>query len=187
MIKNLILPALLSSAFIFSCGENQKTQTSGNVSIDTSEKVRTPSQTQIKTNPPSETSQLSEENKKSETSSQNHDLNSTKETEGIRIKFPAGSTQVTLNGSISGFGHNITYIFEASKGQTLNASVKPAQKNGNIRIAQIFLPSGKADGPFGEQMKYSLAENGDYKLVLSENQMAGDPWKGEFFLTIEIK
>lgn len=105
----------------------------------------------------------------------------------IRVKFPVGSTQVTLNGSIKGFGQNIPYVFEVSKGQKLNATVKPKTGEGNIRIAQIIDPSGKADGPFGDQMTYNLNESGDWKLVLSENMMSGEPWAGEYLLTIEIK
>ncbi|MBK8549578.1 MAG: hypothetical protein IPL53_00410 [Ignavibacteria bacterium] len=78
-------------------------------------------------------------------------------------------------------------MFEVSKGQKLTASVKPNPATGNIRIAQIINPAGQADGPFGNQMTYALNESGDWKLVLSENMMSGDPWKGEYFLTIEIK
>ena len=106
---------------------------------------------------------------------------------GIRVNFPVGATQVTLNGTISGFSEQKTYVFEVSKGQKLTASVKPGTSNGNIRIAQIISPSGKADGPFGDKMTYSLNESGDWKLILSENMMSGDPWKGEYFLTLEIK
>lgn len=33
----------------------------------------------------------------------------------IRVKFPVGATQVTLNGKINGFGEHITYVVEAKK------------------------------------------------------------------------
>lgn len=105
----------------------------------------------------------------------------------IRVKFPAGATQVTLNGKINGMGEHITYVFEVKKGQQLNASVSSKDKNANIRIAQILTPSDEGDGPFGQSVKYNFDKSGDWKLVLSENQMAGDPWKGEYNLTISIK
>ncbi|CAF3700105.1 unnamed protein product [Rotaria sp. Silwood1] len=102
----------------------------------------------------------------------------------IRVKFPAGATQVTLNGKINGFGEHVTYVFEAKKGQKLLANVMSVEMNANIRISQIISPSGNGDGPFGTKTTYDLGENGDWKIVLSENQMAGDPWKGEFQLLI---
>lgn len=105
----------------------------------------------------------------------------------IRVKFPAGATQVTLNGKINGFGEHITYVVEAKKGQKLFTNVMSVDMNANIRISQIISPSGEGDGPFGPKTQYDLTENGDWKIVLSENQMAGDPWKGEFQLLISIK
>lgn len=105
----------------------------------------------------------------------------------IIVKFPAGATQVTLNGKINGFGEQITYVFEASKGQKLFANVMSVEMDANIRISQIISPSGNADGPFGEKTNYNLDESGNWKIVLSENQMAGDPWKGEYQLLISIK
>jgi len=104
----------------------------------------------------------------------------------IRIQFPAGSTEVTLNGKIDGFGQKITYVFEAGPFQRLYAAIAPTDINGNIRINQIFRPSGKIDGPFGLKAKYPLEEEGSYKLVIGEDEMAGKPWKGEYKLTIQI-
>jgi uncharacterized lipoprotein NlpE involved in copper resistance len=105
----------------------------------------------------------------------------------IIVKFPAGATQVTLNGKINGFGEQITYVFEAKKGQKLFANVMSVEMDANIRISQIISPSGTGDGPFGEKTNYNLNESGNWKIVLSENQMAGDPWKGEYQLLISIK
>lgn len=171
-MKNFITVLfLIFSIYFYSCGQkNDKTQGSGSTTKDTTMKIQTQQ-------PPSgETPKTNVEK-----------LEQSKTSEGIRVKFPVGSTQVTLNGNIDGFGQQITYVFEASKGQKLNASVRPKKSQGNIRISQIYIPSGQADGPFGEKMAYDLTENGDYRLILSENQMAGDPWKGEYLLTIEIK
>jgi hypothetical protein len=106
---------------------------------------------------------------------------------GIIVKFPAGSTQVTLNGKINGFGEHITYVVDAQKGQKLFANVMATAMDANIRISQIISPSGNADGPFGPKTNYDLNESGNWKIVLSENQMAGDAWKGEYQLLISIK
>lgn len=105
----------------------------------------------------------------------------------IRVKFPAGATQITLNGKINGFGEHITYVVEAKKGQKMFVNVMSVEMNSNIRISQIISPKGEGDGPFGEKTTYDLAETGDWKIVLGENQMAGDPWKGEYQLLISIK
>ncbi|MBS1495235.1 MAG: hypothetical protein JST55_17145 [Bacteroidetes bacterium] len=105
----------------------------------------------------------------------------------IRVKFPAGATQVTLNGKINGFGEHITYVVEAKKGQKMFVNVMSVEMNSNIKISQIISPSNEGDGPFGEKTTYDLTENGDWKIVLGENQMAGDPWKGEYQLLISIK
>jgi len=69
---------------------------------------------------------------------------------------------------------------------TLSASVKPDEREGNVRIAQIFMPDGTADGPFGPTMEYRLTQPGNYKIVVSENQMAGDPYNGNFTLTVVV-
>lgn len=121
------------------------------------------------------------------------DKNSVKEksenkfnTKSISVKFPAGSTRMTMDGNITGFGDLISYEFEALKGQTLNASVKPKNGKGNVRINQIRFPDGKADGPFGDTMTYKLTESGNWKLIIGEDMMAGEPWKGAYLFTIEI-
>ncbi|MDZ4711577.1 MAG: hypothetical protein SGI89_04550 [bacterium] len=167
--KNFLLIFILT-AYFYSCGQNDnKTQSSGTTGKDSN----TTATTKTETKKPVETNTEKSDPRRSP--------------QGIRINFPVGSTEVTLNGQIDGFAQSITYVFEASKGQKLNASVKPKSGEGNIRISQIFLPSGRADGPFSNQMTYALPENGDYKIILGEDQMAGDPWKGEYLLTISIK
>ena len=108
-------------------------------------------------------------------------------TKSVTVKFPAESTRMTMDGNITGFGDLISYEFEASKGQTLNASVKPKNGEGNVRINQIRFPDGKADGPFGDKMTYKLTESGNWKLIIGEDMMAGEPWKGAYLLTVEIK
>jgi len=168
-----ILPAvLIIVSFTFSsCGQKEN-------------KIPEPgTTTENKKQPAANTTEQVKENEASE----NPEPEKREKPKDIRVNFPVGSTQVTLNGNIKGFGQNISYIFEVSKGQKLNASVKPKTGEGNIRIAQIIDPSGKADGPFDDQMTYNLNESGDWKLVLSENMMSGEPWAGEYLLTIEIK
>ena len=170
-MKKLLSVILFTSFFFFSCGQKEnKTPESGTTPDNKKQQA-------ANTNEPEKETKTSE----------NPESEKREKPEDIRVKFPVGSTQVTLNGNIKGFGQNIPYVFEVSKGQKLTASVKPKTGEGNIRIGQIIDPSGKADGPFGDQMTYSLNASGDWKIVLSENMMSGDPWTGEYLLTIEIK
>ena len=111
--------------------------------------------------------------------------------EGIKINFPVGATEVLIKGEIEGAGDNKTYLMDVSKGQKLTGSVEAVseagKEQGNIRFSQIISPSGNADGPFGPSITYDLTEAGTWKLVVSENNMLGEPWKGEFKMTIGIK
>ena len=81
------------------------------------------------------------------------------------------------------------YIRFSSTGtKTLKVSLKtPLDSKGNVRIAQIITPNGTGDGPFGKEMTYTLTQDGTYRLVLSANMMAGDPWSGEVDVNIEVK
>jgi hypothetical protein len=56
----------------------------------------------------------------------------------------------------------------------------------NIRFSQIVMPDGQMDGPFGKDISYGLPVKGDYLLLLRENLMAGDPWAGDFQVTVML-
>ena len=73
------------------------------------------------------------------------------------------------------------------EGRRLTATILPEDSAANIRINQIFTPSGKADGPFGREVKRRLQEQGTYKLIIGENLMQGDEWKGKFKLTVKVE
>jgi hypothetical protein len=182
-MKSLLLVFAISFLTLFSCGQkDDKSQTSGTSNNEgrqstTAEQTNKESAVQPSHDPEMGDTDNPESKKRERTNT----------SDGIRVNFPTGATQVTLNGTIDGFGDKKTYVFEVSKGQMLTASVKPKTSDGNIRISQIINPAGVADGPFDNQITYTLNESGDWKLILSENMMAGDPWKGEYFLTLEIK
>lgn len=185
MTKTLLLLIVCSVFLLNGCTKkDEKTEAPTNKT----ETSTTPPTTTSKTETANTSTEEKKESEKKETEKKDSDKKELRDKSGaIRVNFPAGATEVTLNGKITGFGEHITYVFEVKKGQQLNASVGSSDKNANIRIAQIITPKGDADGPFGPSAKYDLNESGDWKLVLSENQMAGDPWKGEYKLTIKIK
>jgi hypothetical protein len=57
----------------------------------------------------------------------------------------------------------------------------------NIRFSGITLPDGSMDGPFWNEITYDLPLKGDYLLFIHENQMAGDPWEGDFEVTLSLE
>lgn len=180
---------VILSVIYFGCGKSNDNQNTSSNTTNTSTNSSTPQNNTPQSNQPS--GQATEEKTTTQNNTQTQTQQNTssgRDASGaIIVKFPIGATQVTLNGKIKGFGEQIAYVFEVSKGQKLTASVAPVPASGNIRIAQIISPSGNADGPFGNKMTYDLNEAGNWKLILSENQMAGDPWEGTYNLTIGIK
>ena len=105
----------------------------------------------------------------------------------IFIRFPKDSTWVTVNGKMKGINHLITVYIPVKQGKQLTATILPEDSAANIRINQIFTPDGRADGPFGRELKRALHQKGTYKLIIGENMMQGDEWKGNFKLTIKVE
>jgi len=105
----------------------------------------------------------------------------------IQIRFPADSTSITVKGSLKGVKKPITVYIPIVKGGELTATIVADDSLANIRINQIFTPDGKADGPFGRELKRKVTQQGTYKLIIAENMMQGDEWKGEFLLTVRVE
>lgn len=103
--------------------------------------------------------------------------------DSISLDLKDGSAQQE---ALMAQGKRVVFSFETKILGKLSATVKAAQPNGNVRIAQIFMPDNSADGPFGQDMEYNLKEPGVYRIVVSENQMAGNPYNGPFTITIKI-
>lgn len=105
----------------------------------------------------------------------------------ILISFPKDSTWVAVAGKMRGINHPVTVYIPVKRGKLLTATLTSPDASANIRINQIFTPSGKADGPFGKELKQTLREQGTYKLILAENMMQGEEWKGKFNLTVRVE
>lgn len=103
--------------------------------------------------------------------------------DSISLNLVDGSAQQE---ALMAQGKRIVFSFETKILGKLSATVKAAEPNGNVRIAQIFMPDNSADGPFGQEMEYNLKEPGVYRIVVSENQMAGNPYNGPFTIKIKI-
>jgi hypothetical protein len=76
---------------------------------------------------------------------------------------------------------------KVSNGNEIFASLSSNDKNANIRINQIGLPDSTFDGPFGKDFHYKIKMPGIYQLIIAEDMMAGDRWKGNFLLKVWVE
>ena len=80
----------------------------------------------------------------------------------------------------------ITCNFQVRNKGTLTARIVTPGGKGNIRFNQIFMPDKSADGPFDKSLNYDIKKTGLYKLIIGEDLMAENPYKGEFTLEMKI-
>lgn len=105
----------------------------------------------------------------------------------INVKFPKDSTWTRIKGKMRGVTYPITVLIPVKQGKQLYALIQTEDSTANIRINQIFMPDNKADGPFGKELKYAIKQEGIYKLIIGEDKMQGEEWKGWFQLTISVR
>jgi len=100
----------------------------------------------------------------------------------IQLKLVNGETRIR---SRKAPNQNIEIQFQSDGYKKLTAHLSSTDSIANIRFAQITMPDGTMDGPFGRELEYNLSQNGLYKISIHESLMAGDPWGGEF--TVHVK
>ncbi len=107
----------------------------------------------------------------------------------MMIRFEEGAANGNFTSRLDSLGDQKTFIFEAKEGQTIVATVVTTDSSQapNVRFNQIISPSGEAEGPFGNEMTYVLNEAGQWKFIIGESLMAGEPYAGEFTLAVEVK
>ncbi len=84
-------------------------------------------------------------------------------------------------------GQTVYIQFQSQGFKKLSARLSSQAPDANVRIAQIKLPDGTMDGPFGQEMEYAFSFDGVYTLAVNENIMAGDPWEGDFTIEVSLK
>jgi hypothetical protein len=99
----------------------------------------------------------------------------------------AGRDTLMLNLKIDSADQHITIPVKVSNGNEIFASLSSNDKNANIRINQIGLPDSTFDGPFGKDFHYKIKMPGIYQLIIAEDMMAGDRWKGNFLLKVWVE
>ncbi|MCW3092130.1 MAG: hypothetical protein JWP81_3199 [Ferruginibacter sp.] len=94
--------------------------------------------------------------------------------------------QAFIRGHIKPNSHQPKYTLPVWKGDTVTATIKPVEKGGNVRINQLQQPGGQFDGPFGDSVRYLVKSNGNLHFIIGENQMAGEPYTGDYVLHIKV-
>ena len=105
----------------------------------------------------------------------------------ITVQFPKDSAAITIFGRLRGINNPVTMIIPVKKGDYLKVVLTPVDSTANICINQIFFPDGKADGPFGRALEKKVLQSGWCKIIIGENLMQGDEWKGKFAVDITKK
>ncbi len=101
------------------------------------------------------------------------------------IPIPAIKDSIIVPAYIQGMGKHVTFIVPVKGVKKLHAELIVTD-TANIRINQVFTPSGKADGPFQKTIDIPVKEMGNYKIVVGENQMAANEWKGDFKIKVSL-
>jgi hypothetical protein len=99
-----------------------------------------------------------------------------------RIRFKPGQTSASVKGRLNGMNDERLFVLRARKGQHMRVEIigKGATRG------WVIAPSGEEDGqPGGVIFDDQLKETGDYKIRVTESQMA-DAWKGTFILKVSI-
>ena len=104
----------------------------------------------------------------------------------INTLSPEKDTLV-FNLKMDSANQHVTVPIKILKGSELFASLTSPDKKANIRVSQLEFPDSTFDGPFGRTLDYKIKDTGNYKIIIGEDMMAGDRWKGNFILKTWVK
>jgi len=94
---------------------------------------------------------------------------------------------ISLHLFMDSTGHHDTVHISVLKPGEITGMLSSMDRNANIRFTQIGLPDGTFDGPFGRELHYKTTQIGKYRIIIGQNMMAGDPWKGRYNLKLWLK
>lgn len=81
-------------------------------------------------------------------------------------------------------GTTDTIFIEVNKPDSIHIILESTSDTANIRISQLFSPDGKADGPFGRELKYRFKNSGLFYITVNENLMVGNHYSGPYQVSI---
>lgn len=86
----------------------------------------------------------------------------------------------------SGVESKIAFINSEATSMRVLITFLTTETSGNLRLAQIVMPDGNMDGPFGTDTAIELTQSGGYELRFHENIMSWDPWSGNAVITMTL-
>ena len=100
-----------------------------------------------------------------------------------RIRFEHGHTSARVKGRLRNIHDEANFVLRARAGQHMKVTIKG---QGATR-GQVTSPGGQAigGGPGGVVFDDDLPATGDYRIRVTESQMA-DEWKGTFILRVDV-
>jgi hypothetical protein len=113
-------------------------------------------------------------------------INSPVADSAVHIYLDKKGPAKTISGKLEGNNRKITVYLHISSGDSLHASLEPAEQDANIRLNQIIYPGGRSDGPFGRDQKFALKNTGIYQLIIGNNLMAEGKTKAAFNLHLSV-
>ena len=81
----------------------------------------------------------------------------------------------------------IAFILDTDTANKIKLKISTQDSTANLRISQIIDSNGISDGPFGREAEFSIVQKGKHQVIVSENQMQGDPWGGRFTFEAQLK
>jgi hypothetical protein len=104
-------------------------------------------------------------------------------TDTIFVKIISGKAKID---TVKAPRQRLVFVLNSDTANKLNLKLFTQDSISNIRITQIMDSKGNADGPFGQETIYPIQEKGKHHIIVSENQMQGNPWGGRFQLEIKL-
>ncbi|MNK01529.1 hypothetical protein D3C87_193340 [compost metagenome] len=81
-------------------------------------------------------------------------------------------------------GKTDTIFISVHQADSVLIKIKTPTDTANVRISQLFLPDGSADGPFGQELTYRFKNVGQYHITVNENKMIGSHYSGPYVVQI---
>lgn len=78
------------------------------------------------------------------------------------------------------------FVFNSDTSHKIKLKLTPSNSLANLRISQIIDSDGNSDGPFGQEIDYTVIKKGMHKVVVSESLMQGEPWSGRFSFEVKL-
>ena len=80
----------------------------------------------------------------------------------------------------------LIFVFNSDTAHKIKLKLTPSDSLANLRISQIIDSDGNSDGPFGQEIEYTVLKKGIHQVVVSESLMQGNPWGGKFSFEVQL-